>query len=209
MPFRRSVSQLDDGVSVSVRFQSVPRSHIFHHLRKFTLLPQRCTLHRRHEISISSVALITDAPSNQEASTSNAIMSTSSYAQTPLGLLNMAQLIMGPIIYFFVSISYSTSRMVVLRLDSLFMVWVAGAFFIMSLFLMTCGMLDPNIPLGRVYRTMEAWGAMYYVMSSLIFTFQETYLGTTQMGRLAVAIAIFNCFSYVASTVIAFQPVIV
>lgn len=134
----------------------------------------------------------------------------SSYVRTPLGLLNLSQLLLGPVIYFFVTVTYNNENsIVVLRMDALIIVCVAGAFFIMSLFLMTCGMMDPNLVMGRAYRTMVTCGAMYYSASSIIFTFQEVAFGTTQLGRLAVAAALFNCFSYVGSAIIAFQPAIV
>ncbi|XP_077539486.1 uncharacterized protein LOC144152147 [Haemaphysalis longicornis] len=132
------------------------------------------------------------------------------YARMTLGILNLVQLLLGPTIFFLVTTSSSQrGRFVVLRVDALFMVWVSGTFFTLSLFLYACCTLDNTLPLRTVYRTTVATATLGYVLCSILFTSQELTQGRTVSGRIASGLSIINCFSYIASAVIAYQPVLV
>ncbi|XP_077485885.1 uncharacterized protein LOC144096952 [Amblyomma americanum] len=130
------------------------------------------------------------------------------YTHMALGVLNMAQLMIGPAIFFLVTTANQHTRLVVLRVDSLFMVWVSGTFFTMSLFLFACCTLDSSLPLRSIYRTTIGTATMAYSVCAIIFTTQELTLGRTTFGRVAAALGLINCFAYIASAVIAYQPAI-
>lgn len=130
------------------------------------------------------------------------------YMQMALGVLNMLQLMIGPAIFFLVTTANQHTRLVVLRVDSLFMVWVSGTFFTLSLFLFACCILDNTLPLRSIYRTTTGTATVCYALCSTLFTTQELTLGNTMFGRIAAALSVMNSFAYITSAVIAYQPAI-
>ncbi|KAL1419237.1 hypothetical protein MTO96_005331 [Rhipicephalus appendiculatus] len=131
------------------------------------------------------------------------------YTHMALGVLNMLQLMIGPAIFFLVTTANQHTNLVVLRVDSLFMVWVSGTFFTLSLFLFACCILDNTLPLRSIYRTTTGTATMCYALCAILFTTQELTQGHTMFGRVAAALSVINSFAYIASAVISYQPTIV
>lgn len=130
------------------------------------------------------------------------------YIESILGLFNVVHLLLDPMAFFLITMTYQRSKTVFLRLDTLAIVWVTGTFFVLSLLLLACGTLDPELAYTRVYRTTLMFASLYYAVATVGFVSHELSIGVTIVGRIAVTLVAVNCFSYIAAAVIAFQPAI-